>query len=139
MQPIRRVTLATTALLIAAGASLDAQQLAAPDEARTLVVRMVEVGPMNFAFKPDRITVRAGDIVRFTQAGQLPHNVEFKATPDGAALGDQQIGPFLTAKGQTYDLVIDERFTAGDYRFICTPHVAMGMVGVLTVAPATNR
>ena len=132
------VAMTTGILLVGARTPLDGQQPAPRDEDRTVVVRMVEAGPMEFSFEPDRITVRPGDIVRFTQAGQLPHNVEFDGTPEGASLGDRRIGPFLTAEGETYDVVIDERFAAGEYRFICTPHVAMGMVGVLTVIPAEH-
>lgn len=138
MHRSRMIVLAATVLLIGAYAPLDAQQFTAPNEARTVIVRMVENGPMDFAFEPETITVHPGDVVRFTQTGQIPHNVEFKETPEDASLAEQRVGPFLTAKGQTYEIVIDEGFIAGEYRFICTPHVAMGMTGVITVAPATN-
>lgn len=38
-----------------------------------------------------------------------------------------------TAKGQTYDVVIDARFTDGKYDFVCDPHEALGMHGILTI------
>lgn len=102
-------------------------------EPRVMEVRMVDVSPMEFVFEPSDLTVRPGDIVRFVQAGVMPHNVEFRDVPAGADLGDARLGPYLMSKGQVYELVIDERFTAGAYPYVCTPHEAMGMKGTLTV------
>lgn len=129
----------TGAALAASVVTLEAQTYPPPDPPPTHVVRMVEVSPADFAFEPARITVRPGDVIRFTQAGALPHNVELRGSPDGVELGDARMGPFLTAKGQSYDLVIDERFAPGEYEFVCTPHVAMGMKGTIVVAGPSTR
>ena len=91
---------------------------------------------VDFAFRPARITANPGDVLRFVQQGDMPHNVEFREVPDGVDLGDARMGPFLVQKGQTYELKIDERFKPGTYRIVCTPHEGMGMSGVLVVLPS---
>ncbi len=48
------------------------------------------------------------------------------------------MGPFLTVKGQVYEVVIDGRFAEGAYRYVCTPHEAMGMKGAITVVGDTQ-
>ena len=100
---------------------------------RVLQVEMVDVSPTEFAFRPATIHARRGDVIRFVQQGLMPHNVEFKETPAGADLGEAEMGPFLTAAGQSYELVIDERFVAGSYRIVCTPHATLGMTAILEV------
>lgn len=107
-------------------------------EPRLVEVKMVDKSATSFVFEPAEVTVRQGDIVRFVQLGVMPHNVEFRDEPEGSKLDEIRIGPFLTAKGQVYEVQIDERFVPGRYPFVCTPHVAMGMNGVLTVEAATN-
>jgi plastocyanin len=97
-------------------------------------VKMTDISATQFKFDPAEITVNPGDTVRFVQSTITPHNVDFRSTPAGANLGAAKLGPFLTAAGQNYDLVIDARFSAGTYQFVCTPHEMMGMKGVLTVA-----
>lgn len=100
----------------------------------TVEVRMVDKSPTEFVFEPAEVTVRPGDVVRFVQTGVMPHNVEFRAVPEGVELaGDVQMGRYLTRKGETYDLVIDERFGAGKYDYVCTPHSALGMTGTISV------
>jgi manganese oxidase len=87
-------------------------------------------------FEPADIEVRRGDVVRWTMGdATMPHNVEFvrNAAPDGVELGDTWIGPYLMKAGESYELVVDERFRDGTYRFVCSPHVAMGMSGTMTV------
>jgi hypothetical protein len=42
-------------------------------------------------------------------------------------------GPYLTKQGETYEVVIDERFADGEYEFVCTPHIAMGMKATIAV------
>jgi plastocyanin len=42
-------------------------------------------------------------------------------------------GPYVTQKGQTYELRIDEHFPPGRYEFVCQPHQAFGMKGTLVV------
>lgn len=108
---------------------------AARPAGKLVVVKMVDVSATEYRFEPAAVTLGAGDTLRFTQTGAMPHNVDFKAAPAAASLGAAKTGPFLTKAGQTYDLVIDGRFPAGAYQFACTPHEALGMKGTLTVQP----
>lgn len=115
-------------------------------ESSVLVVEMHD-----FRFSPSRIEVHPGQVVRFIQASQSPHNVEFRDVPSGTRLGPANaatvsessvrisggappaIGPFLMGEGSAYEIVIDESFATGIHEFVCTPHEAMGMTGVLVV------
>lgn len=110
--------------------SSEAQTSAEPG---VVEVRMTEVSPNDMRFEPADLTVWRGDVVRFVHAGAMPHNVEFRRTPSGARLGSLRQGPFLTEAGETYEFTIDERFAPGTYRYVCTPHAMVGMVGALTV------
>ena len=101
---------------------------------RLVIVKMVELSAASYRYQPATVTVNPGDTVRFVQTTAMPHNVEFTKTPSGAKLGSAKMGPYLTAPGQTYDVVIDSRFPGGQYRYMCTPHFALGMLGVLVVA-----
>ena len=78
----------------------------------------------------ERLGQRGGVARRNDQAGGT---VQVGVTGAGAKLGAAATGPYLTAKGQTYDLVIDARFTEGRYEFVCEPHEAIGMKGTLVV------
>jgi manganese oxidase len=103
-------------------------------EARVLEVRIVEEGA-NMRFEPAKLDVRRGDVVRFVQEGSMPHNVQFvrNNAPEGAEIGDYWTGPFLMKKGEVYEVRVDERFLDGDWEYVCTPHIAMGMKGSLNV------
>ncbi len=101
---------------------------------KTVVVKAVDVSATEYKWLPAEISVNPGDTVRFQQTTAMPHNVQFKDAPAGASLGDALMGPFMSQPGETYDVVIDGRFKAGKYAFVCTPHEAMGMKGSITVA-----
>jgi len=88
---------------------------------------------VGYSYDPGDIVANPGDTVRFVQESAMPHNVEFRSAPPAAALGDARTGPYLVKEGDTYDLVIDQRFPTGVYQFTCTPHQALGMKGTLTV------
>jgi manganese oxidase len=87
-------------------------------------------------FEPALVELRRGDTLRFVHEGMMPHNVELvrNTAPAGVDLGDNWKGPYLTKKGETYEIAIDERFADGEYEFLCAPHVALGMKGRLIVA-----
>lgn len=91
-------------------------------------VQMVMPNGANPAFVPAQITARPGDVIHFVNAENV-HNVHFTTGPAGATLPPP--GPYLTQPNQTYDLKVE--FPAGTYDFQCDPHLAMGMVGQLTV------
>ena len=57
-----------------------------------------------FRFEPAEISVRRGDVVRFTVGkAAMPHNVEFirNSSPDGADLGKTWSGPYLQKPGDS--------------------------------------
>jgi manganese oxidase len=107
----------------------------AEESGRLIDVSIVDDGG-NLRFEPSTIDARRGDVVRFTQRGSMPHNVEFvrNSAPAGAELGDAWTGPYLTKVGETYELKIDGGFQDGEYRFVCAPHVSLGMAGSITVS-----
>ena len=97
-------------------------------------VWMKDISPTEFVFEPADITVRPGDVVRWIQTTATPHNVDFRAGPDGAVpTVDTPVGPFLMAPDETYEVVIGDNFAAGTTKYVCTPHEYMGMVGTITV------
>lgn len=100
---------------------------------KVIEVKMVEITPTQFAYTPAKITVKVGDVVRFTQVKANVHNVEFKVVPSGANLGALMVGPYLMTADQVHEFTIDARFAAGTYDYICTPHATMGMTGQIIV------
>ena len=126
----------------------DTTQAAAPAPApaagATHDVNMVMEGTA-YKFVPAELSVKVGDQVVFHNVSGGPHNVAFFADsiPAGAQAGiDAQlkdpVGPLSSA------LLVDPNATlaisfanapAGDYKFTCTPHQAMGMHGKITVTP----
>jgi len=100
---------------------------------RVVIVKTVEVSATSYKFEPAEVTVLPGDTVRFVQTSAMPHNVEFTKTAKGSKLGPTQMGPYLAAPNQSYDVVIDTRFPPGQYKYICSPHVSLGMKGTISV------
>ena len=128
MKSLARI-LAASLLVLAVPFAARAQASAS----RTIVVKMVDKPGAKSVFEPAAIQARPGDVIRFIQTGTNPHNVDFKGTPAGVELGDLQTSAFLSAPGETLDITIDKRFSAGTYRFDCMPHSAIGMHGVLKI------
>jgi len=118
------------------------------DAPRVLEIEMLDADG-DIRFSTDRIEARRGDVIRFVQQGDMPHNVQFvrNSAPDGVELGDAWMGPYLSSKGEVYELEIDERFADGEYEFVCTPHIGFEMRGTLVVSggnveaaePGTSR
>jgi plastocyanin len=104
--------------------------------AHLVVIKLVEDAKSAhpYAFVPTTVTVARGDTVRFLQVANTPHDVRFTKIPSGAKIG-RSTSPMLIARGDKYELVIDARFPAGVYAFVCDPHEALGMKGTLTVVP----
>jgi plastocyanin len=138
LRPLMTVSLAAL-LVFSARANGQSASSAGP---HMLVVKLVEKGgAMPYAFEPAKTVVQRGDTVRFIEAAGVMHNVHFTKQAAGAKLGGAATGPYLTSKGQTYDLVIDARFAEGTYEFVCEPHEAIGMKGTLVVSSgaASNK
>ena len=133
LRPSAVVSLLSLAAVVALSPRADAQTaaVAAP---HVLVIKLVlRPGSVPYAFEPAITTAQPGDTLRFTEASGALHNVRFTKQAPGAKLGSAATTPYMTAKGQTIDLVVDKRFTAGTYEFVCDPHAAIGMKGTLIV------
>ncbi len=97
-------------------------------------VRMVTTqGGASGQFEPAQITVKKGDVIRWTMAESgIPHNASFAdADSNPAGFTPPPAGPLLTQAGQTYELKID--WNPGTYNYVCVPHEMMGMTGSVTV------
>lgn len=99
----------------------------------TVIIKMVDKSTAQWRFEPSRITVAQGDTVRFVQEDIVPHNVEITEAPKGSNIDNVLMGPFLLNQGQTYDLVITDDFALGTIKYVCTPHVSLGMKGEIEV------
>ena len=129
----------------AAGAAPTAGAVAAaPATGKTIEVKMLG-DEKGYRFDPATITVKAGDAIKFTNVTGGPHSVGFdpaKVPPAvqpqlGANMpGDHSMGalegPMLLQPNETY-VVSFAKIPAGSYDFHCTPHLALGMKGVITV------
>ncbi|MGH7718165.1 MAG: plastocyanin/azurin family copper-binding protein [Gemmatimonadaceae bacterium] len=115
---------------------------AAPATGTTHEVRMVLEGSA-YKFVPADITIKQGDAIRWTMVSGAPHNVAFDPAkvPDdveaqlSANMPNQQAplsGPFLMDPNSTYTISF-AGITPGKYDYICTPHLALGMVGTITI------
>jgi len=126
------VIAAVTMMLVTGSTPID--QADTSSASVTHVVKMVDVSDTEFKFEPAELTVQPGDVVQFVATSATPHNVDFRVLPDGVDLGDQTVGPYLMEDGAAYEITIDERFMAGEYAYVCTPHEFLGMKAMLTVA-----
>lgn len=127
------LSLGAAIAIVLAIVPLKSQAQAPNAKANVIEVKMVDISPTEFAFAPAKITVKQGDIVRFTQAKVNMHNVEFKGFPTGVDLSDLKVGPYLLAADQVHEFTIDKRYTAGVYDYLCAPHEMMGMKGQIIV------
>jgi plastocyanin len=105
-------------------------------------VQMVMEGT-TYKFVPNELSVKMGDVVVFTNVSGGPHNVAFfgdsipaGAEPVLAAQIKDGLGPLSTPLVLDPNATISFSFAgapAGEYKFTCTPHQAMGMNGKITV------
>lgn len=110
---------------------------------RTHEIRMIG-DEKGYRFEPANLTIKSGDAVKFIAISGFPHNVAFEGStlaPDVKAQLDANFGTHRMAElMSTMYMAADESATisfanipAGAYKFNCTPHLAMGMKGVITV------
>ena len=83
----------------------------------------VEVRLANFTFTPAAVTIDRGTTVRWRNTTGTFHTV----TPDGNTVFQEWQ---TNAQGQTFDVRFDQ---PGTYRYYCSPHRVIGMMGVITV------
>lgn len=116
---------------------------AAPITGKTVEIKMVG-DDKGYRFEPANVTIASGDGVKFIVVGGGPHNVAFdgsKLAADAktqldANLGADKMGELSSAMKMNAGDVITVSFggvKAGAYSYNCTPHLAMGMKGVITV------
>jgi plastocyanin len=99
-----------------------------------------------YKYVPDKLTIKAGDVVRFHSTSGGAHNVQFY--PDSipanvpgpikalAIAPPEKGGSIATesmkTEGETFELLFAGAPT-GEYKMFCAPHHALGMVGAITV------
>jgi plastocyanin len=146
----RRVLAALTLTALIGAPTIDGRSaLAAPRFSRstsyrgkTVIVKML-LNAQGMRFDPANITIDKGDVITFVNVSGGPHNVAFDAAkvgasakaPLSAAMPNQIMalaGPLISAPNGTYKISF-ANVPAGQYPYWCTPHLAMGMKGVITV------
>jgi plastocyanin len=126
----------------AAAAPAAAAGTAMPITGKTVTVQMIG-DAKGYRFEPATITIKVGDGIKFVNQVGGPHNVTFwsDSIPASAAaqLGANMpnttsplTGPLLIAPNDAYTVSFAGT-TAGTYKFYCTPHMALGMKGSVTV------
>ena len=96
-----------------------------------------------YRFDPANITVKQGDAIKFVMVSGGPHNVAFQNVTDptakaqldanmpGQKMGELN-GPMIMTPNEAY-VISFAKVPAGKYDYVCTPHLAMNMRGVITV------
>jgi plastocyanin len=118
---------ATTSTTLAASTSVGAAKPAGA----------VEVGMANFAFLPENITVKAGDVVFFLSNKDLQvgdsfyrHNFILTTSVNGLSSPVAGSSDFLPGEKGTF---VVKNLAAGTYQLFCSYHHAGGMQGTVTV------
>ena len=114
----------------------------APITGTTHEVKMVG-DDKGYRFEPADITVKAGDGIKFTMVSGGPHNVAFDPATIPADVKPQLLANMPNQQGELSSPLFmnpNESYTIsfanvkpGQYPYHCTPHLAMGMKGTITV------
>jgi plastocyanin len=96
-----------------------------------------------YKFEPANITIKAGDGIKFTVVGGGPHNVAFDPATVPADVQGQldanisekmgQLSSALKTNAGESVTISFANIKPGKYPFHCTPHLALGMKGEITV------
>lgn len=124
-------------------ATPNAGDAAAPITGQTVEVKMLQDDKGNYHFDPADVTIKSGDGVKFIMVSGGPHNVAFDpaqipadAKTQLSANMPQQVSelssPMMMNPNETYTISFG-KMPAGKYEYHCTPHLAMGMKGTITV------
>lgn len=115
----------------------------APITGTTHQIRMVG-DDKGYRFEPANISIRSGDGIRFVNVSGGPHNVAFDPATAPVAgkaqlvanMPDQTSGELsskmFTTANETYTVSF-ANVAPGSYPYHCTPHLAMGMKGTITI------
>lgn len=107
---------------------------------KTHDVNMVLEGS-SYKYVPEQLTVGSNDLIRYHNKSGGPHNVAFwpDSIPSGAASAisvTDPMAPLSSKLAVAADEIIEVRLNkapAGEYKYYCTPHLALGMKAKLTV------
>jgi len=135
--PAATTPAATTPAAPAAGAVA-----AAPATGKTHEVKMIG-DDKGYRFDPADITVKAGDGIKFIMVSGGPHNVAFDPATIPADVKPQLMAnmpnqqaelssPLFMNPNESYTMSF-ANVKPGQYPYHCTPHLAMGMKGTITV------
>jgi plastocyanin len=114
---------------------------AAPGGAgKTHDVNMVLEGS-SYKYVPDQLTVGSNDVIRYHNKSGGPHNVAFwtDSIPKGAESAitvPEPMAPLSSKLVVAPDEVIEVKLNnapKGQYKYYCTPHLALGMKAQLAV------
>ena len=115
---------------------------AAPATGTTHEVKMIG-DATGYKFEPANITIKAGDAVKWIMVSGGPHNVAFTNVTDaatkaqldanmpGAKMGELS-SPMTMQPNEAYTISF-ANVKPGAYDYVCVPHAAMNMKGVVTV------
>lgn len=123
----------------APAAAAPAAGAAAAITGTTHVVKMTG----DYKFEPAELTIKAGDGIKFVLVAGGPHNIAFDAATLPAPVAAQLkanmpeqmadlSGKMLINPNEEYTISF-AGVAPGTYEFNCTPHLAMGMKGKVTV------
>jgi plastocyanin len=136
-------TASTTTSTATTPAGTSGAAAAAPITGTIHEVKMVG-DAKGYRFEPANITVKAGDGIKFAVTSGGPHNVAFDpatipADVRGqldANMGAEKMGELSSAlktnPGESVTISF-ANIKPGQYPYHCTPHLALGMKGVITV------
>lgn len=124
------------------GAAPAGAMAAAPATGTTHEVKMIG-DATGYKFEPANITVKSGDAVKFVMISGGPHNVAFQNVADAAVKAQldanmpgqkmgEASGPMVMQPNEAYTVSF-AKVPAGKYDYVCIPHLAMNMKGVVTV------
>jgi plastocyanin len=107
---------------------------------KTHEVNMVLEGS-SYKYVPDQLTIGPNDVIRYHNKSGGPHNVAFweDSIPKGAAshIGlPEPMAPLSSKLVVAPDEVLEVKFNdapKGEYKYYCTPHLALGMKAKLNV------
>jgi plastocyanin len=96
-------------------------------QAATVEVKMGADNGM-LAFDPAKVSIKAGDTVKWVNNKLAPHNVVFDSSAKNA---DKYTHKDLSfAPGDSFEVTFDE---PGTYNYYCEPHRGAGMTGTIVV------
>ena len=123
----------------AAGAAGSAAAM--PATGTTHTVQMLVDAQGQYKFEPAEITVKQGDAIKWVMVSGGPHNVAFQNVPEAAKAqlianmpnqASELSSPMFMTENEEY-IVSFAGIPAGTYDYVCTPHLALGMTGKVTV------